>query len=168
MELFEAIAARASVRELQAAEVSEDDLERILDAGRRAPSGRNRQPIEFIVVRDPDTIEKLAKAQACIADVSLLIAVAADPEKSEFWLEDVAAATENMLLAITGLGYASVWIEGTLLPGEEQHKQLLGVPDRLRLMVALPVGRPAKAPKQADKRPLEEMVHWERYGNLRR
>ncbi len=164
MDLFEAIDSRASVRDLKAVDVPEADLDRILDAGRRAPSGRNTQPIEFIVVRDPDTIKKLAKAQSCIADVSLVIAVAADPEKSEFWLEDIAAATENMLLAITALGYASVWVEGTLLRDEGDHKKVLGLPENMRLMVALPVGKAAGPAAQADKRSLNEMIHWERYG----
>jgi len=166
MDLFEAIATRASVRSLKAVDIPDGDLERILDAGRRAPSGRNTQPIEFIVVRDPDTIKGLAKAQGCIADVSTVILVAADPSKSEFWLEDIAAATTNMLLAITALGYASVWIEGTLLRAEADHRKLLGVPEELRLMVALPVGKAAEPTQQREKRPIEEMVHWERFGNL--
>ena len=165
MELFEAIEKRASVRNLKAVEVSDADLERILDAGRRAPSGRNTQPIEFIVIKQPDTIAQLAKAQACIADVSLAIAVAADPSKSEFWLEDIAAASTNMLLAITALGYASVWIEGTLLRAEADHKKVLGVPDHLRLMVLLPIGQAAKPAEQKEKRPLADIVHWERFGN---
>ena len=163
MDLFDAIAQRASVRDLKPVEVPDADLERILDAGRRAPSGRNRQPIEFIVVKDPATIQKLAAAQKCIADVGLVICIAADPSKSQFWLEDVAAAATNMLLAIAALGYGSVWIEGTLLRVEEECKRALGIPDAMRLIVALPVGAPAKPPKQADKRPLAEMVHWERY-----
>lgn len=167
MDLFEAIARRASVRELTPVEVPDSDLERILDAGRRAPSGRNRQPIEFIVVRNPDTIQRLAAAQKCIGDVNLVICVAADPTKSEYWLEDVAAATTNMLLAITALGYASVWIEGTLLRVEEEGKRVLGIPDHMRLMVALPIGRPTRDPKQAEKRPLADIVHWERYGHRR-
>ncbi len=164
MDLFEAIAKRASVRTLRPTDVPDGDLERILDAGRRAPSGRNRQPIEFIVLRHPDTIGKLAKAQACIGDTSVVITIAGDPEKSEFWLEDVSAAAENMLLAITALGYASVWIEGTLLRAEADHKQLLGIPEAMRLLVALPIGAPTEATPQKDKRPLKDIVHWERYG----
>jgi nitroreductase len=164
MELFEAIAKRASVRELKAIDVPEADLERILDAGRRAPSGRNRQPFEFIVIRDRQTLEKLATAQSCIADTSVAIAVTADPAKSEYWLEDVSAATENMLLAVTALGYATVWIEGTLLRAEGDHKRVLGVPEEYRLMVVLPIGEAVKTPEQAAKRPLREVVHWERYG----
>jgi len=115
------------------------------------------------VVRDPKTIQQLASAQKCLADVNLVICIAADPAKSVYWLEDVAAATTNMLLAITALGYASVWIEGTLMRVEEDCKRALGVPEHMRLMVALPVGAPAKPPRQADKRPLSEIAHWERY-----
>jgi nitroreductase len=167
MELFDAIARRASVRNLKPTDIPEEDLERILDAGRRAPSGRNTQPIEFMVVQDAEAIKKLAKAQGCVADVSTVICVAADPAKSEFWLEDVAAATTNMLLAITALGYASVWVEGTLLRAEADHKQALGVPDEMRLMVALPVGVAVEATQQKEKRPLKDMVHWERFGSRR-
>ena len=165
MELFEAIEKRASVRDLKPVAVPDAELERILDAGRRAASGKNLQPIEFIVIRDPDTLKKLSAAQGCIADVGLAIAVAAAPEKSPFWLEDVAAATENMLLAIAALGYATVWIEGTLRRAEEEHKKALGVPEEMRLVVVLPIGE-AKGPvQQREKRPLSEMVHRERYGN---
>jgi len=164
MDLFDAIALRASVRDLKPVEVPDADLERVLDAGRRAPSGRNRQPIEFIVVKDPATIKRLAAAQKCIADVGLVICIAADPGKSQFWLEDVAAATTNMLLAIAALGYGSVWIEGTLLRVEEECKRALGIPDDMRLIVALPIGAPTKPPKQAQKRLLTDMVHRERYG----
>jgi nitroreductase len=164
MDLFDAIAKRASVRELKPVDVPERDLERILDAGRRAPSGRNRQPIEFIVVRKQETLEKLAQAQKCIADVNLAICIAADPAKSIYWLEDVSAAATNMLLAIAALGYGSVWIEGTLMREEAKHRQALGIPEGMRLMVCLPIGAPARPPQQAGKRPLSDLVHWESYG----
>ncbi|MGD9495298.1 MAG: nitroreductase family protein [Armatimonadota bacterium] len=164
MEVFEAIRSRASVRNLRAVDVPEADLEQILDAGRRAPSGRNRQPLEFIVVRDPATIGELSGAQACIGDVSVVVLVVGAPEQSTYWLEDVSAATENMLLAITALGYATVWIEGTLQREEPRWRELLGIPPELRLMVALPIGAPVGNVTQAAKRPLSEMVHYERYG----
>lgn len=165
MELLEAIAKRASVRELQAAEIPDADLERILDAGRRAPSGYNRQPFELIVIRDPQSLHEFARCQACLADVNTAIAVVADPQASPYWLEDLSAATENMLLAITALGYASVWIEGRILPREEELKRMLGVPSALRLMVVLPVGKAAGPVRQKEKRPLAQVVYRERYGN---
>ncbi len=167
MELLEAIRARASVRNLKPADVSDEDLMQILDAGRRAASGRNLQPFEFIVIRDADTIKQLSVAQGCIADVGLAVGIVADPGKSTYWLEDISAATENMLLAITALGHATVWIEGTLLRHEDEFKQLLGIPANMRFMVLLPIGEATGEASQAPKRPLEEMVYWEKYGEGR-
>ena len=167
MDVFEAIEKRASVRALQAVDVPEADLERILEAGRRAPSGRNVQPLEYLVVRDPEVLGQLATAQRPFADVSVAIVVTADPEASVYWVEDAGAAIENMLLAVTALGYATVWIAGTLRREEDAHKRALGVPDNLRLMVALPIGQAAGEVRQAEKLPLAEKVHYERYGNRR-
>lgn len=164
MELFQAIRTRASVRSLTPVEVPDGDLMQTLDAGRRAASGRNLQPFEFIVIRDPNTLKQLSAAQACIADVGLAIGIVADPDGSKYWLEDVSAATENMLLAITALGYATVWIEGTLLRREGEFKHLLGIPADMRFMVLLPIGKAAGEVSQASKKPLQEMVHWEKYG----
>jgi nitroreductase len=163
MDLFDAIVQRASVRNLKAVEVTEEDLSQVLDAGRRAPSGYNRQPWEIIVVRDAGLLEGLAESQGTIAAVNTALVVVADPGKSEYWVEDVAAAVENMLLAITALGYASVWIEGTVLRNEAKHKQELGVPDHMRLYVVLPLGVAAEPTEQAEKRALDEFVHEDRY-----
>jgi len=164
MDLFDAIEKRASVRELKPVDIPGGDLNRILDAGRRAPSGYNRQPFEFIVIRDGSSLAKFTECQACIADVTTAVAVVADPETSKYWLEDLSAATENMLLAITALGYATVWIEGRILPREAELKQMLGVPEKVRLMVILPIGKAAGPAVQKEKRPLEQVVYRERYG----
>jgi len=164
MELFEAIEKRASVRQLVAVEISDNDLRKILNAGRRAPSGMNVQPLEYIIIRDKDAIEKLEKVQPFIGQASVVIGLVAD-QNSRFWLEDAAAATENMLLAITALGYASCWVEGTLLGHEQWAKELLGVPEERRLIVLLPVGKPADAPAQKEKKPLADIAYSERYGN---
>jgi len=165
MDLFEAIEKRASVRDLQPADIADADLDRILDAGRRAPSGYNRQPFEFILIRDPQSLHEFAKCQPCIADVNTAIAVVADPDASKYWLEDLSAATENMLLAITALGHASCWIEGRILPREEELKRMLGVPAKLRLMVILPIGKAAGHAAQKEKRPLAQVFYRERYGS---
>jgi len=164
MDLFEAIAARASVRSLEPVDVPDDDIEKILDAGRRAPSGMNVQPLQYIVVREKAMLEKLSKVQGFIGEASALIAIVADPGASTYWLEDASAAAENMLLAIAALGYGSTWVEGTLLRREDWAKAELGVPDHLRLIIFLPFGAPAAAPAQAPKKPLRELVHHEQFG----
>lgn len=167
MELFEAIESRACVRALEPVAVPEADLQQILNAGRRAPSGRNLQPLEFIVVTEPASLAALANAQACLGDVNLVILLVGDPERSQYWLEDVAAATAQMLLAIHALGYASVWVEGTLLRQEATLKPLFGVPEHMRVVVALPLGKPTQPVAPREKRPLSEMVFAERYGQAR-
>jgi len=164
MDLFEAIERRASVRAYEPVEVPDQDLRRIVDAGRRAPSGANRQPLQFIAITKRETLQALGTVQETLASASAAVAIVADPAVSRWWLEDAAAAAENMLLAITALGYASVWVEGTLLKQEDTAKELLGVPKAKRLIVLLPVGRaPAETP-QADKKPLEAVMFRERYG----
>lgn len=164
MDLFDAITLRASVRELEPADIPDEHIEAILDAGRRAPSGMNVQPVEFILVREKQTLGKLARVQGFIGQASAAICLVADPEASTYWLEDASAAAENMLLAIAGLGYGSTWVEGTLLRREGWAKDLLGVPDHLRLVICLPIGRPASAPQQAMKKPLADLLHREEYG----
>lgn len=165
MDLFEAVEKRASVRSFVKCDIPEEDLMRILDAGRRAPSGMNRQPWEFILIQDADTLTKLGKVQDCIAEASAAIAFVMDESASVFWKEDASAAIENMLLAIVALDYASLWVEGRMLAQEAHGKEVLGVPADKRLLAVLPIGRPSETPAQAPKKPLSEILHRERYGS---
>jgi len=115
MDFFEAVRERASVRAFAPCSITDPELEQILDCGRRAPSGYNRQPWEFIVVRDKALLEKLGEIQGCIAQAEAAIAVVMDEKSTDYWKEDAAAAIENMLLASVALGYASLWVEGYVL-----------------------------------------------------
>jgi len=164
MDVFHAIHTRASVRSLMPCSVTERELEQILEAGRRAPSGYNRQPWEFILVRDRKVLDRLGRIQRCIAEGSAAIALVMDEQASTYWKEDAGAAIENMLLAIVALGYASVWVEGYVLNQEAYGKSVLGVPDHLRLLAILPVGKPAAPAGQARKKPLGELVYYDTYG----
>ena len=164
MDLFEAIETRASVRAYDPVEIPEQDLMKILDAGRHAPSGGNRQPLQYVLVRDPKTLKALERVQNSLATASAAVGIIADPAVSRWWLEDAAAAAENMLLAIHALGYASVWVEGTLLKEEEFARTLLGVPKEKRFVILLPIGKAPQKTPQADKKPLKEILWRERYG----
>jgi nitroreductase len=164
VDLFEAIKIRRSVRSLVKADIPMVDLEKIVDAGRLAPSGMNNQPREFIIITDADIISRLGIVQSFVGDASAIIAIVADDTQSKYWLEDVAASAENMLLAIAALGYDSCWVEGTLLRKEDEAKEILGVPATKRLMVLLPVGKAAASGSQASKKSLEEVTHYNKYG----
>ena len=164
MDLFEAIQKRRSVRSLVKTDIPMSDLERIVDAGRLAPSGMNTQPREFIIITDSDIIDKLSIVQGFMRDASAIIAIVADDKSSKYWLEDVSASAENMFLAIAALGYDSCWVEGTLLRREDEAKEILGIPKKKRLIVLLPIGKASSPGSQAGKNPLSEITYYNKYG----
>lgn len=161
MDALEAIRRRRSVREYTGEPIPREDLEKIVDAGRLAATGNNRQPWDFVVVTDREMVERLKVAAQWMEKAGAIIAVVMDPS-SRWWLEDGAAAVENMLIASTALGYGSCWLEGYTLPREEEFKELLGVPAEKRLLTLVPVGVPVEWPTK-EKKSLEEVLHWERY-----
>lgn len=161
MDALEAIRKRRSVREYTGASIPRKDLEEIIDAGRLAPSGYNQQPWEFIVITDRDMINQLKIAAEWMEKAAAIIAVVMDPS-SRWWIEDGSAAIENILVACTALGYGSCWLQGYTLPLEEEFKALLNIPEGKRLLTLIPIGVPAEWPSK-EKKPLEEVIHWERY-----
>ena len=161
MDVFEAIQKRRSVRKFTGEAIPKKDLEKIVDAGRLAASGNNKQPWDFIVVTQPEMIKKFTLASQWMDKAGAVIAVVMDMS-SRWWLEDSSAATENMMLASTALGYGSCWVEGTALPHEENFKELLGVPKEKRLMIVIPIGVPVEWPEK-EKKSLEEVIHWEKF-----
>jgi nitroreductase len=161
MDALEAIRKRRTVRNFTGAAIPRADLETIVDAGRLAASGYNRQPWDFIVVTDRGMIEKLKIAAQWMEKAGAIIAVVLDPT-TKYWLEDGSAAVQNMLVAATALGYGSCWLEGYTLPLEGQFKALLGVPEDKRLLTLVPIGAPVEWPVK-EKKPLAQVLHWERY-----
>ena len=161
MDALEAIRKRRTVRNFTGAAIPRADLETIVDAGRLAASGYNRQPWDFIVVTDRGMIEQLKIAAQWMEKAGAIIAVVLDPA-TKYWLEDGSAAVQNMLVAATALGYGSCWLEGYTLPLESQFKALLGVPDDKRLLTLVPIGVPVEWPTK-EKKPLEQVLHWEKY-----
>jgi nitroreductase len=161
MDALEAIRKRRSVRKYTGDPIPREHLETIVDAGRLAASGHNNQPWDFIVVTDRAMIDQLKVASQWMEQAGAIIAVVLDPE-SRWWLEDGSAAVENMLIAATALGYGSCWLEGYTLPREEEFKTLLGVPREKRLLTLIPIGVPVEWPTK-DKKPLSQVIHWERY-----
>lgn len=161
MDALEAIRKRRSVRKYTGDPIPREDLEKIIDAGRLAASGSNQQPWDFIVVTDRGMIDQLKVAAQWMDKAAAIIAVVMDPS-SRWWIEDGSAAVENMLIASTALGYGSCWLEGYTLPREEEFKALLDIPKEKRLLTLVPIGVPAEWPTK-EKKPLEEVIHWERY-----
>jgi nitroreductase len=161
MDAIEAVRKRRSIRRFTGDVIAKADLETIVDAGRLAATGSNRQPWDFVVVTDRDMIAQLTIAEDWISQAGAVIVVVMDPS-SRWWIEDGAAAIENMLVATTALGYGACWVEGDMLPHEEQFKTLLGIPPERRLLAVLPIGVAAETPAP-QKKSLERVLHWEKY-----
>jgi nitroreductase len=174
MELFEAISRRHSYRGRYAARtVPREDLGRIVQAGIQAPSGYNGQSTTFVVVDDAATLAAISEivpgeliAQAPAVIVCVLNSQATPEKEHNFAAEDYAAAVENILLAVTALGYVSVWMDGVLRrEGRAQRiAQILGVPAHLVVRAILPVGVAAEERTQREKRPFAERAWFNRYG----
>jgi nitroreductase len=123
-----------------------------------APSAQNQQPWQFVVVRDRSLLERLAAANpygGMTRNAQLAIVVCGDlsREKSPgYWVQDCAAATENLLIAAHGAGLGAVWT-GTY-PREERVakvSEVLGLPEHVVPLAVIPVGYPAEHPAPADR-----------------
>lgn len=162
MDIFEAIQTRRTVRKYSGAPVPREHLAQIVDAGRLAASGMNRQPWTFVVVTDPAQLARLRiPADHWSAQAGAVIAVVLDPE-SPWWVEDGAAAVQNMLLAAHALGYGACWLEGYTRRNEAVFRQALGVPASRRLFTLVSVGVPAERPEK-EKKALDDVLRWEAY-----
>jgi nitroreductase len=176
VDIFDAIARRHSYRgPFKDQPMPREDLRRIVQAGLQAPSGRNEQTTRFVIVDDAPLVRQIGALHTtnkAVQQARAFIACIVDErpapvyEGFHFQVEDCAAAVENMLLAVTALGYATVWIDGWLRI--EQHAQtigrLLGVPEGKVIRVLLPLGVPAEAWSQREKKPFEARAWFNRYG----
>ena len=174
MDVFKAIEKRHSYRgAFKAKSVSRKDLQKIVTAGIQAPSGYNEQTTSFVVVDDSGIIGEIAEilGQPRVAEAPAVIIVcmdtsAADRREYFFGVEDYAASCENMLLAITSLGLAAVWIDGALRRDERAAKigKLLGVSETYEVRVVLPLGDPEEQWPQKEKKPFEARAWFNRFG----
>ena len=173
MDVFEAIAKRYSCRgPFVDTPVPREDLKKIVQAGIQAPSGKNEQVVSFVIVDDPDLLRRIAEVvnRPVCNTAKAMIACAADPrpvfEGFSFAPEDCAAAAENMLLAITALGYAGVWLDGALRVNNvaERVGRLLGVPAGKTVRILLPIGIAAQPGSQKEKLPFDRRAWFNRYG----
>ncbi len=169
MDLFEAIQKRYSYRAGYVEKpVPREDLVKIVQAGIQAPSGCNSQSTSFVIVDDLDTINQIRELVRMPAPA--VIACIIDPSPvykgTNFALEDCSAAVENMLLVITALGYASVWLDGAIrgVVGEKIG-QLLNVPEGKTVQVLLPIGIPEEQGTQRERKPFDERAWFNRYGD---
>lgn len=164
METFDAISKRTSIRDYQSKPIEKTLLEKLVDAGRRAPTARAVEPWEFVVVTNKKTLEKLgqiANTGRFIKNSACCIAIFC--HETKYYLEDGCAATENILLAAADLGLGACWVAGDKKPYAEEVSNLLGASPDLKLVSLISLGRPKQEKNQTKVRKLNDVIHWERF-----
>ena len=166
-EAIENILTRVSVRQFTGDPISEAQLDTLLRAAMAAPSAINKQPWAFIVITDRDKIAQLGEAlpySRCSNHPAVAIIPCGDltkaipGEMAGFWINDVSAATENLLLAAHAMGLGAVWTG--LHPDMNRAKivqDMLGLPEHIIPLCVVPVGVPAEQPDIKDKFNLENI-----------
>ncbi|MBR3906097.1 MAG: nitroreductase family protein [Clostridia bacterium] len=170
MHVMEAILNRHSYRgQFLPDPVPREHLTQIMEAGCAAPSGCNKQTTSFIAVDDPAVLEKLFDvidpkvAETAPAIICVLTRKIIAYRDRTFYVQDYAAAIQNMLLAIVSLGYESCWYEGHITDTDrigDKMARILGAPEEYELVCFLPVGKAAEPVKGPKKQPLEERCRY--------
>ena len=169
--LMDIIESRKSVRSYKSQEIEEEKLNYILEAFRKAPSAKNLQPWKLVVVKNRNIIKDLAIAcnnQTFLEEAPVLIAACANEEEAygrmggylTSYPIDIGLALEHLILAATEQGLGTCWIGAFK---EQLVKDILKVPEDVRVVALTPVGYPARDPGSRGRKPLSEIVSYDRY-----
>ncbi len=163
---------RRSIRKFEDKPVEDSKLAEVLEAARVAPSWANRQCWTFIVVKDPETRLRVSElleynpSQKAVKWAPVLIVACADPAESGevggkgYYLVDIGIAMQQLCLEAWNQGLGTVWVG---MFDEDKLRPILGVPDDIRIVALTPLGYPAQWPEDRGRKPLEDIVHEERW-----
>jgi nitroreductase len=171
METWDAIRARRNVRTYEDRPIPPEDLERILEAARRTPSSMNEQPWDFVLCTERETLQELSRTwryathvAGSAAMVALVAAGAADPDERDSIAYDMGQATLQMMVTAADLGIGS---SHASVGDQDLARRILGLPPDRSCVGLIAFGYPADRPlrpiARPDRRPLEQIVHHERW-----
>jgi nitroreductase len=164
MEFYDVIKNRTCIRRYKPGQISRKTLEKLVDAGRRAPTARAVEPWEFVVIQDKGTLEVLSSLATngrfvCEAQAAILVFC----KNTKYYLEDGSAATENILLAAAHEQLGACWIAGDKKDYAREVSELVKASQDMKLVSIISVGI-GDEPKIQDKnRELENVIHWETF-----
>ena len=163
------IHSRKSVRKYLDKPVSKEQLEILLRAGMASPTAGDRRPWAFVVITDPamlDTLSFSSRGTRMLSSAAAAIAVCGDTRigfKSEVWVQDCSAASENILLAAEAIGLGAVWTGIYLNEGPTKYvKRVLGLPPEVFALNIISIGYTTGAEKPKDKWD-PTRIHWEKW-----
>ena len=156
--MLEAIRKRRSIRKYRHGEIPEETIEALLRSAMQAPSARNLQPWEFIVVRDRDTLGKIPDYHpysSMVPGAGAAILVCGNTERQKdpgYIAQDCSAAVQNLLLEAVEQGLGAVWLG--VFPRKERidgMTELFGLPRHIIPVALISVGHPAEEPEYQDR-----------------
>jgi nitroreductase len=169
MDVFTAIKDRRSIRKYSDRIVEDDVLRKVLEAARLSPSARNLQPWKFVVVRNKDTITRLGEAtggQSFVGEAPVIICSCATETEGIMmcgqyrYTLDLSIATAYMILEAYEQGLGTCWL-GRF--DEKKVKEILGVPDEVRVVAMTTLGYPAETPPPRPRKDFDSVVCFEKY-----
>jgi nitroreductase len=148
--VLEVIRRRRSVRQYTTQQLDDSQIHLLLEAAMCAPSANDSRPWHFIVVRDAALRAQLSQAHqwaGMAAQAPVVFVICGDEQRSDHWVEDTSAATENLLLQATSMGLGGVWIGiYPRSPREDYVRSVMGLPIHLRVLCLVPLGYPSALP----------------------
>lgn len=165
MSLVDVVLSRRSIRRYEEKKVPRDVLEKILEAGRLAPSAGNRQPWHFIVVTDDEIKQKLShrKWTWFVKDSAFTVVgcgYTGDAYSRRKSTIDTAIALQNMVIAALALGVGSCWIGDF---EQKEVKKLFNIPQDWKVIALVSFGYPTEQPESKRRKPLEEIVSYDKF-----
>lgn len=152
-DVLDIIRTRRTVRKFTDQEVTQEQLDQLVESAMYAPNRLNHQPWHFIVIRDKRRQKQFAdflRIHSYLEDASAVIVACGVPKASTTWAMDVSAAVENMMIAATALGLGTAWVGApdsvTWSMFEESVRDSLRIPIEVRVVALVAVGHPAKQP----------------------
>ncbi len=169
MDFLELVRRRYSVRAYKPDPVEEEKLAQVLEAARLAPTAANRQPFQLIVIHTAGRERELRRIynSKWFVEAPIVLCACGLPEQGwirqdglNYTLVDVAIVMDHIILAATELGLGTCWI-GAFNP--QAAREVLGLPDGVEPIAFTPLGYPADQPRPKKRKPLEELVRYERW-----
>lgn len=169
MDVLSALEGRRSIRRYLDKPVEDEKLNKVLDAARLSPSATNSQNWKFVVVKDSQTRFRLTEAayrNKFLGEAPIIIVACGTDSESIMscgqyrYTVDLSIATSYMILEAYEQGLGTCWL-GSF--DENKVKEILGIPEKVRVVSMFPLGYPAESPAQRPRKPLEEIVCCDRY-----
>lgn len=165
---------RRSVRAFAGGRLSPDEVRELMKAPLMSPSSKGKRPWRFVLADDKVELEELSRCKPggarFLSEAALAVVVAVDSEKSEVWIEDGSVAAAMLLLQAEAMGLGACWIQvrgrsfSDTVTSEEAVRRITGLPERMRVVAVVAVGRKGQERKEQDEsRLLWSQVHDGRY-----